>query len=115
MIYNHLAVRTRGIFTCEALPEGSPQGMLTKRRALRKMSFQEINILNKDLPFFSRDQELNKGLALIDLDGTIRSTKSGKQFINNNFKDQKLITNIDKVLQTLNYLRYTIIGISNQG
>lgn len=78
-------------------------------------SFQEINILNKPLPFFRKQQELNKGLALVDLDGTIRATISGKKFIDNDFKDQQLITDIDKILELLNYLGYTVIGVSNQG
>ena len=78
-------------------------------------SFQEVNILNECLPFFRQKQELNKGLALVDLDGTIRTTKSGEQFINNDFKDQQLIAGIDQLLQTINYLGYTVIGVSNQG
>lgn len=51
---------------------------------------------------------------LLDWDGTIRVSKSGKQFIENE-NDIKLIDNIEKIIWRYRQFNYLIIGISNQG
>lgn len=45
---------------------------------------------------FDNDQ----GLILLDLDGTTRATKSGKQFINDPF-DQEILPNVFSVLERI--------------
>lgn len=61
-----------------------------------------------------RDSFLGAGLALVDLDGTIREPKSNNQFINTPL-DQQLIPGINEVLSELNQRNFAIYGVSNQG
>ena len=53
-------------------------------------------------------------IALFDLDGTLRQTKSGKPFINEPFDQQPIGTNLMK-MQALRKEGYLTAGITNQG
>lgn len=59
-------------------------------------------------------KKLTSGVALVDLDGTIRQPESNSKFINNPL-DQKLIGNVGTVLRCLNLQRIAIYAVSNQG
>lgn len=59
-------------------------------------------------------KNLSKGLALVDLDGTIRVPKSGGNFIDSP-EDQKLVSTIYEQLYLLGNMGYSIYGVSNQG
>lgn len=56
---------------------------------------------------------LKKKLLLLDLDGTLRETRSGAKFINDPY-DQKLIEGVAQKLKSYAQT-HSIIGISNQG
>lgn len=51
-------------------------------------------------------------VLFLDLDGTVRKTKSGVTFINNPY-DQELISGVEEVIAL--YYDWTIVGVTNQG
>ncbi len=55
-----------------------------------------------------------KPILCLDFDGTIRRSKSGKTFIENEF-DIELIPGVEKIIMKYQHMGYIIIGISNQG
>lgn len=55
-----------------------------------------------------------KPALCLDLDGTVRRSKSGKQFLIN-FQDIELMPNIEKLIWLYRNMGYLIIAISNQG
>lgn len=57
--------------------------------------------------------ELKPALCL-DLDGTVRRSKSGDSFIKN-FSDIELMPGIEKLIWLYRNMGYVIVGISNQG
>ena len=77
---------------------------------------KKVNILKNYESFKDRQNWLPKdaGLALFDLDGTLRKTKSGETFINEP-KDQILFDGVLDKLKALKALNYSIYGVSNQG
>lgn len=59
-------------------------------------------------------KKCDRGLALVDLDGTIREPVSDNKFINTP-EDQRLILFVNQTLRRLNEEGYSIYGVSNQG
>ena len=53
-------------------------------------------------------------IALFDLDGTLRQSKSGKTFINEPFDQKPILENLNKAL-ILKSQGWQIVGITNQG
>lgn len=53
-------------------------------------------------------------VLLLDLDGTVRETKSGEKFINDP-DDQKLITGVEEAIAKYDNLSWKIVGVTNQG
>lgn len=54
-------------------------------------------------------------ILFLDLDGTIRETKSGKAFINDDPTDQQLIDGAAEAIARYDKLGWLLVGVSNQG
>jgi len=73
-----------------------------------------VMVRNPDNKVQAKDEEEVKKILFVDLDGTIRQTKSGKTFINDP-KDQQLIPGAMQALKRYHDKNWLIVGITNQG
>lgn len=89
------------MFSFDSLPKG-------ELNRLAKLEFEQVARLNAEI------ESHQHKILFLNLDGTVRRTKSGARFINDPH-DQELIPGVMEAIARYDLEEWKVIGITNQG